>query len=361
MVMMCPWRIYALSVFSVYTHRSSAFITTSSPFAVRCDTKIYESASSGSCSIHTSKITTASGKPVCRYALGGAARSVQPESLAMKYRDILSEKAAPFYFYYNPARYPLFLSGLGKSFCNDKTSNNYRENMFIASGGTEFSSKALDERLNDALAHSGGEYLDAFVLEYVCPDELVSDNKQIGRELSQAIEHVHNKMKREGRVRYVMASTHSHLVGKVLASTTLPSSDTPAFDALMLRYNMSHKNAAESLSLPSAIQNNVPILAFTTTRWNRLQSDPPMATDPYPTTADCLKFALQHPAVEIVLHSARDENELNDAILPLLSCSTSEQPNWLTANEYKQWRTYGSDENEWNEGDSFDEYPSEIN
>lgn len=339
--MMCPWRLYALSIYLgalCVARRSSAF---------------NDSTSSGSCPIHTSKLTTASGKPVCRYVLGGAARSVQPESLAMKYRDILSENAnhaAPFYFYYNPSRYPLFLSGLGKSFCNDETSNNCRKNMFIASGGTELSPKALDERLNDALVHSGGDYLDAFVLEYVC-HELVSDNQQLGEELTQAIEHVH-KMKREGKVRYVMASTHSHLIGKVLASTT-------AFDALMLRYNMSHKNAAESLSLPSAIQNNVPILAFTTTRWNRLQSDPPTNTGPYPTTADCVKFALQHSAVDIVLHSARDEKELDDAILPLLSCSTSEQLNWLSRNEYEQWRTYGSDENEWNDCDSFDEYPEE--
>ena len=345
--MMCPWRLYALSIYLgglFVARRSSAF---------------NDSTSSGSCPIHTSKLTTASGKPVCRYALGGAAQSVQPESLAMKYRDILSENAnhaAPFYFYYNPSRYPLFLSGLGKSFCNDKTSNNYRKNMFIASGGTDLSPKALDERLNDALVHSGGDYLDAFVLEYVC-HELVSDNQQLGKELTQAIEHV-RMMKREGKVRYVMTSTHCHLVGKVLASATLPS-DTPAFDALMLRYNMSHKNAAESLSLPSAIQNNVPILAFTTTRWNRLQSDPPTNTGPYPTTADCLKFALQHSAVDIVLHSARDEKELDDAILPLLSCSTSEQPNWLSTNEYEQWRTYGSDENEWNEDDCFDEYPEE--
>mmetsp|Transcript_15681 Transcript_15681/g.33759 ORF Transcript_15681/g.33759 Transcript_15681/m.33759 type:complete len:168 (+) Transcript_15681:878-1381(+) len=165
-----------------------------------------------------------------------------------------------------------------------------------------------------------------------------------------------------------MASTHSHVVGAALASAKLlPSShpETPAFDALMLRYSMSHRNAAESLSFPKAMENNIPVLAFTTTRWNRLQSDPPPSTmmmDGFrPTTSECLKFALHHPAVEVVLHSARDEEELDEALLPLLSSSlaTSKRTGWLSEEECEQWRVYGSDEARWNEDDAFDEYPEE--
>ena len=205
------------------------------------------------------------------------------------------------------------------SFTDDENSDTHRKDVFLASGGTDRSLSSLDERLNDALAHSGGDYLDAFVLEYVCPHELASDER-LGRELEQAIEHVH-LMKKEGKIRYVMASTHSHSVGSALASATLPSGkDTSAFDGLMLRYNLSHRVAAESLSLPKALEKNIPVLAFTTTRWNRLQSDPPMVADSLPSTSDCLKFALHHPAVEIVLHSARDYgNELDEALPPLFS------------------------------------------
>ena len=52
----------------------------------------------------TNKLVTASGRPVCRYALGGAARSTQPESLPLKYRDMLQNTddndtlGAPFIF-----------------------------------------------------------------------------------------------------------------------------------------------------------------------------------------------------------------------------------------------------------------------
>ena len=59
-----------------------------------------------------------------------------------------------------------------------------------------------------------------------------------------------------------------------------------------------------------------------------------------------------------MIHSARDEDELNDAILPLIS-TASKQSIWLSEDEYDLWRMYGNDEVKWNEDDSFDEYPGE--
>jgi len=313
-----------------------------------CTTKLYaDKDDNNSCTIGTSKLKTKSGKQVCRYALGGAARSTQPESLPLKYRDILidfDEDIAPFYFYYNPHRYQKFMSGVRESFTDDETYQNYRDHLFFASGGTDRSIVEIDQRLEDALDHCGGDYLDAFVLEYVCPYEFASDKQQVDTELRLAIEHVH-KMKNDGKIRYVMSSTHSHEVGSVLASTKLEDGMTPAFDGLMLRYSMSHRNAAELISLPKALDNNIPVLAFTTTRWNRLQNNPPTdnTNPPYPTTSDCIKFALQHPAIDIVIHSARDDDELDDAILPLIS-TASKQSTWSSEDEYNGWRMYGNDE-----------------
>ena len=90
--------------------------------------------------------------------------------------------------------------------------------------------------------------MDDFLLEYFCPYKVVCD-KQLGMELEQAIEHV-DIMEKEGRVEYMMASTHSHLFGSALILATLPSRlDTPPFDALVLRYSMPHKIAAEYILL----------------------------------------------------------------------------------------------------------------
>ncbi len=293
----------------------------------------------------TEKLSTASGKPVCRYALGGAARSTQSEYIPLKYRDMLQKQkadndvGAPFYFYYNPHRYPLFLEGVSQSFDNPTA----RRDIFFASGGTERSPAALDQRLNDALAFCGGEYIDGFVLEYVCPDEWDSET-QLGKELQVAIDHVRSYV-RENKVRYVMASTHSHKVGHALAGAA-------SLDAIMLRYNLSHRNGAETISFPEALENDLPVLAFTTTRWNGLQR----TASPTVTTADCITFALQHPAVEVVLHSARDEDELDDALLPIISCS--DRSHWMPNSKYDDLCAYYDDEMAWN-SDGYDEYPDE--
>ena len=217
--------------------------------------------------------------------------------------------------------------------------------MFLVSGGTERSPTALDQRLDDALAFCGGEYLDGFVLEYVCPEELDSEH-QLGKELQEALARVHSYV-RENRVRYVMASTHSHRVGRALAGAA------PTLDAIMLRYNMSHRKAAEAISFPEALDKNIPVLAFTTTRWNRLQR----IASPNVTTADCISFALQHSAVEVVLHSARDDDELDDALLPLLFSSSS-RSHWMSGSKYNDLCAYYCDEMAWND-DSYDEYPDE--
>ena len=322
--------------------------------------------------MQTFKLTTSSGKPLCRYALGGAARSKQPSSLPLQYRDILyheKEWGSPFYFYYNPNRYPEFLSGVAKSFVSDELVKVRREDVFIASGGSEYSISEIDQRLENALQYCGGDYLDAFVLEYICPDELVCNNSQenspnlynqvvetqLSSRLETAILHLRSLVK-EGKIRYILASTHSHFVGAVLANSKVRS--TPSLDAIMLRYNLSHKSAAESLSFPYALQNRVPVIAFTTTRWNRLLSKDQCVngdeTAP-PSPADCIKFALRHPAVEIVLHSSRDEEELENTLQSLIL-----KPFNVESDEkYNAWREYGQDEIKWNMNDDFDEFPNE--
>jgi len=306
-------------------------------------------------------LTTASGKPVCSYALGGAARSSQPSSLPYSYYQRLQEMdainnsnketvGAPFYFYYNPHRYPAFMSGILNDICDSEEIS--RKDIFIASGGTDRSISSMDQRLNDALLYSGGEYLDMFVLEYVCPSELESEDIQL------AIEHA-KKWVKDRKVRYIAASTHSHTVGSILASYE-------GIDALMLRYNMAHKEAAKSMSLPACLKHKKPVIAFTTTRWNALQDGHKSWNIAVPSTGDCLSFALSDRLqlnvepnsesnieeyewpIKIVLHSSRDEKELDEALTGLRSEVSDE--------EIQEWSNYG--DLNWN-NDGFDEYPEE--
>lgn len=287
--------------------------------------------------------STASGLPVCRYSLGGAARSTQPSGLPSKYYDLLRGQAddklfpngAPFYFYYNPHRYPAFMSGI-QDLCQ---TDSVRKNVFVASGGTERSHDEMEERLQDALDKCGGEYLDLFILEYVCPYELTDGTPN--EELQDAIDQA-NEWKQQGRVRYVGASTHSHQVGAALA-------ENKGIDTLMLRYGMSHKDAAEKLSFPACSKNEKPVLAFTTTRWNSLQDGHMEWNEGAPTHSDCISFAItKRPPVEVVLHSAREEDELEESLKGLREDMSQEKS--------KKWREFG--DLDWNR-DGFDEYPDE--
>merc|ERR1712154_347118 len=98
----------------------------------------------------TNSLTSKSGLPVCRYALGGAARSNQPKNLVQSYYDDVvsleningndtptpAKSVSPFYFYYNPHRYPDFMDGIRElvNRDDDNYSNNAierRENIFL--------------------------------------------------------------------------------------------------------------------------------------------------------------------------------------------------------------------------------------
>ncbi len=326
--------------------------------------------------VFTDRLVSKSGLPVCKYALGGAARSTQPTSLVHDYCDsVLSwfeesdeettKQMAPFFFYYNPHRYPDFMEGIRQLAESDGATKVAREDLFLVSGGTDRSPRGMEQRLSDALAYSGGKYLDMFVLEYICPYETEDDPQSMLDAISQARSWVES-----GKVRYVAASTHSHKVGAWLASLKSESSDdgevnddTPLLDAMMLRYNMAHRSAAERISFPVCSEAGIPVLAFTTTRWNRLQDGHPSWTAKdgkrSPTSSDCLSFALSpfsskspNPwPVAVALHSAREASELEEA-MECLSRSSS-----MSESEDSEWRKFGN--LEWNELDGFDEYPEE--
>lgn len=312
--------------------------------------------------VFTDRFVSKSGLPVCKYALGGAARSSQPTSLVHDYCETIqtwftsngndtmtatTTRMAPFLFYYNPHRYADFMKGI-RQVSEGRNSKFAREDLFLVSGGTDRSKSGMEKRLLDALEYSGKEYLDMFVLEYLCSYE---DEDEILDAISIAKSWIES-----GKVRYVAASTHSHRVGAWLGSLT-DKNESPLLDAMMLRYNMAHRSAAERISFPACSKADIPVLAFTTTRWNRLQDGHPDADASMrtPTTPQCLSFALASRTtpwpVEIALHSARDSNELEEAMACLSRNSA------ITQKEDKDWREYG--DLKWNDIDGFDEYPEE--
>ena len=124
-----------------------------------------------------------------------------------------------------------------------------------------------------------------------------------------------------------------------------------ALDFLMARYNMAHAKAEWRL-FPVALARDVPVVAFTTTRWNSLQKGHPRWDGDPPSTATCMRWAEAHPAVQVVLNSAPDVAYLGEWADELSDERSNERLNGETETggykyvappdaEMEKWRAYG--------------------
>ena len=108
------------------------------------------------------------------------------------------------------------------------------------------------------------------------------------------------KLKEEGKVRALAISCHDRPMARELV-------DELDLDALMIRYNAAHRGAEKEIfaSLPAARPG---VVAYTATRWGRLLK-PAKGIGPM-SGPECYRFALGHPAVDVVLAGARSYEEL---------------------------------------------------
>jgi aryl-alcohol dehydrogenase-like predicted oxidoreductase len=115
------------------------------------------------------------------------------------------------------------------------------------------------------------------------------------------------------------------------------SSKPCALDFLMARYNMAHCKAEWRL-FPVAQARDVPVIAFTSTRWNSLQKGHPRwhSSDP-PSTAACMNWSLSHPAVQVVLNSAPDVGYLSEWADELSETGVRT----MDEKDIEKWKEYG--------------------
>ncbi len=116
-------------------------------------------------------------------------------------------------------------------------------------------------------------------------------------------------LRERGLARHLMISCHDR--------TTFPTyARDPAYGAIMVRYNAAHPGA-ETEVFPSLgdAATRPGVVAYTATRWGHLL-DPAMvpADEPHPTSADCYRFALTHPSVDLAMCAPRDIAELELAL-----------------------------------------------
>ncbi len=115
------------------------------------------------------------------------------------------------------------------------------------------------------------------------------------------------RLKEEGRVGAIGFSCHDRALALTLSREL-------AVDVLMIRYNAAHRGAERQLFEPLGL-SRPGIIAYTATRWGRLLQPLPQAGFAQGmSAAECYRFVLGHPAVDLALCAARSAEELRQDV-----------------------------------------------
>ena len=162
-------------------------------------------------------LTTLSGEPASRLAIGGG-----PETTQLEPGLLPAARAAGVSFLYwaSGDKSPAFAQAF-----KELAASPSRPELFIAAN-CRTSPEFVREDVTATLRELELDVLDAVVVQYILPEE-GGDKVQAALEAAQ-------QLKAEGLVRHVAASTHSFDLAVQLSSSGM-------LDAIMLRYNMAHR------------------------------------------------------------------------------------------------------------------------
>ena len=112
------------------------------------------------------------------------------------------------------------------------------------------------------------------------------------------------RLREEGKARALGVSIHDRpRAGRLAADSIL--------DLLMVRYNAAHPGAEREI-FPYLSRRHPTVVAYTATDWRRLLRRPRGWNGSVPTAADCYRFCLSSPHVDIVLTGPRTAAELRE-------------------------------------------------
>ena len=112
-----------------------------------------------------------------------------------------------------------------------------------------------------------------------------------------------------GKVRHLMVSCHQR-------ATFADYISDGRYDALMVRYNAAHVGAeTEVFPRVEAAARRPGVVAYTATRWGTLMDERYVPSgERTPTAADCYRFVLTDPRVDVCLCGPADGRQLDEAI-----------------------------------------------
>ncbi|MFL9455855.1 aldo/keto reductase [Tolypothrix bouteillei VB521301_2] len=251
------------------------------------------------------QLTTYSGQKASILGLA-AQQQMEAETVAVSFEALIN-----YFFFYN-LDCESFLSEL-KLLLATK-----REQVLVATGSESREISSLNRYFNWVRDRLNVDAVDVFFVEYVSPDD---DTNQVRAILDEL-----HDWKEKGLIRYVGVTTHNRPIA-------LEMIESGQCDVLMHRYNMAHRKAQEDV-LPSAQKANIPLVAFTCTRWGSLLKGHPHWQFEPPTAADCYRYVLDHPAVHLALTAPKTKQQLAQNLSVLHASPLSPQ-------EIAHWQEYG--------------------
>jgi aryl-alcohol dehydrogenase-like predicted oxidoreductase len=234
------------------------------------------------------------------------------EQMDVTCSEVAFESKINYFFFYN-LEYKNFLDGL-KLLLPGK-----REQVLIATGSENRDISRLRHYLDACRQKLNVDGVDIFFAEYISPSD---DIKQVQVMLDQFYD-----WKNKGLIRYVGVTTHNRAIALELI-------ESEACDVLMHRYNMAHRKAEEDV-LPAAQKADIPVVAFTCTRWGSLLKGHSKWQEKPPTAADCYRYVLNARAVHLALTAPKTRQQLEENLSVLNAPS-------LSPEKVAQWRSYGA-------------------
>ncbi len=219
-----------------------------------------------------------SGIPVSRLGLAGG-YGIDADGVVRAFHEL-----GVNYFFVTPRFKPLVL-GLRRL-----VKDGHRKDIVLAMGANVPTGWSVPRAFESAARAIGTDTIDVFHLFWVQAHWYVTGNTWPAMQ----------KLKEEGKVRALAMSIHDRPMARQLV-------DELALDALMIRYNAAHRGAEKEIfaTLPTPRPG---IVSYTATRWGRLLK--PAKGLAAMSAPECYRFALGHPAVDVVLCGAGSYEEL---------------------------------------------------
>lgn len=175
-----------------------------------------------------------------------------------------------------------------------------RERYVIATGPTlGYFASNLRSGLERALKLLDTDYIDVFQVFWLGTTSAWTEG--VVDELT--------RMREQGRIRKIGLSIHDRERAGRLA-------EQEPLDLLMVRYNAAHPGAERDI-FPHLDKRHPALVAYTATRWGKLLKRPRGWQGKVPTAADCYRFCLSSPHVDLVLCGPRSLAQLDENLAGL--------------------------------------------